>query len=173
MCSGGSGCIARQAASIPSPIHAPREAIAAGQTKLRKARKNPAASRMQTISTFNAGKGFDAAHGKRKCERPSKMPPANAAAIATAGNFMKPFATSPRFRCGKSAGKDRTDELPQFRICAPRESQSPSCARNLSVWKGHEPTWQDRTIDTQYPGRQDWRAAQPVLRQGPRVADPK
>jgi hypothetical protein len=44
--------------------------------------------------------------------KPSRMPLANAAAIATAGSLMARFAVLLMFQCEMSAGTDRTNAFP-------------------------------------------------------------
>ena len=65
--------------------------------------------------------------------RPSKMPPENAAAIATAGILMSLFATSLAFRCDTSAGKDQTNALPKAHTDERASPPSAASAPNPST----------------------------------------
>src|SRR5208283_174814 len=103
--------------------------------------------------------------------RPSHMPPANAAAIATAGSFMTLFATSPAFRYGKSAETSQTDALRQSHTYVLQILRTPACVPRLSELPDRAPTWQGRTIDRQCPEPPGWQAGQRCPHQGPRAED--
>src|SRR5580692_5207687 len=100
------------------------------------------------------------------------MPPANAAAIATAGILMSLFATSPAFRCGTSVGKDQTVEFPKphndVRAPFPSAPSSP----NPSKPPNPSPAWMDHTKDKQSPARPTSPAAPPYPRPARIAADP-
>src|SRR6266481_6781999 len=102
------------APKIPSRIQLRTEATAARTSRRSDTKSIPAKSRKHTaekqVTRKRCKEAFCAA-----CEyKPSAMPPANTAAIATAGSFMKRASTGQAFRYEMSAGINRRCASRQF-----------------------------------------------------------
>src|SRR5882672_7613330 len=147
----GRGCSATQAPRHPRNIQQRREAAAA-----RKRRPNFKSAMLVVTSKATATNeterkaSDDACRATTGC-RPSAMPTAKAAAIATAGSFMALFATAQAFQYEKSAETDRTNAFPRFRSrCSGPQSLLASEPTPLAP-PNREPAWKDRRKDTQSP----------------------
>src|SRR6266436_9014642 len=101
------GCSAAQTARNPSNAQLEREVAAARLRRPIFANKAPVGMRTAIARKQMERKRDEAAFPATTGCRPSRMPPANAAAIATAGNLMALFATSRAFRCEMFGGTDQ------------------------------------------------------------------
>src|SRR6267143_6470436 len=96
----------------PSNTQVNKETAAARKRRPIFTRRIPVRTRTAIVTKEEERRRRDAAFLATVGCRPSAMPQANAAAIATAGCLMALFATSQRFRCEMSVGRDRTDAFP-------------------------------------------------------------
>src|SRR5258708_2401214 len=96
----------------PSNTQLRREAEAARKRRPSFTRKIPVRTRTAIVTKEEERRRRAAAFRVTAGCRPSTIPLAKAAAIATAGSLMALFATSRGFRYEMSAGRDRTDAFP-------------------------------------------------------------
>src|SRR5277367_4097813 len=97
--------------------------------------------------------------------RLSKMPLANAAAIATAGSFMWLFAIAQAFRYEMFQETDQTDASLKSRNDVWLQLVLWACDPCRSRPQGRAPEWKDRRIDTRFQAPQDL----PAVPQSPRL----
>src|SRR6266481_5763310 len=108
----GRGCSATQAPRHPRNTQQRREAAAAEKTRPDCKSTMPVMTSKATATNERERKAIDNACRATAGCRPSTMPLAKAAAIATAGSFMALFATAQAFQYEKSAETDRTNAFP-------------------------------------------------------------
>src|SRR5713226_3154071 len=103
-----------QTPTNPSNTQVRIEATAAGTRRPILTRRIPVRLKIAIIMKEDARRRNEAAFRAIAGCRPSTIPPANAAAIATPGSLMALFAASRAFRCEMSAETGRTDAFLRF-----------------------------------------------------------